>query len=74
MNSKKIAVTAVAVMGLLSLSACSSSKKPMPSKCTPPVKVVQVAPAKYKYVRVKVKTQPAQYIRYQRLQTACSAK
>jgi len=67
MRKERLIVPAMAVVALFALSACTSQKAPQPQAnvCAPKTRVIQVQPAQYKYVRVKVKTQPAQYAKIQ---------
>jgi len=80
MKREKLIVSAVAVVAVLGLSACSQTRKgPNPQQqvgtaCAQPTQVVRLQRAKYKYVKVRVQTQPARYAKIQPIQPTCSLK
>ena len=78
MKREKLIVSAIAVAAVLGLSACSQThKRPVPqqqvgSACAQPVQVVRLQKAQYKYVKVRVRTQPARYAKIKMVQPTCA--
>jgi len=78
MKRERLIVSAIAVVAVLGLNACSQTRRgPAPQQqaattCSQPTQIVRLEKAKYKYVKVRV--QPAKYAKVQPIQSACSLK
>ena len=80
MKREKLVISVIAAVAVLGLSACSKTRKgPNPqvqagTACSQPAQVVRLQKAQYKYVRVRVQTQPAKYARIQPIKPTCALK